>query len=375
MPERPPPRVWVEIDLKKIQSNYKKISDKVKPSEVMAVLKADAYGLGVIPIARALKMVGASIFGVAESREALSLRDLGATVQILGGLLDTDIQFVVSEGIVAPIPDFETARLLNIEALKQQKVVECQFLIDTGMGRLGIPFSKAEAVIIKTVGLRGLKCIGIYSHFPHAYGDLEFSKSQVNRIIELLNRLRTKGIVFRWIHIANSDGINNIPDSYKVPYNMVRTGINLYGIFDPEGKKSLNLEPVVTLKTRLVAIRKLEKGTTISYGRTYRITKPTLVGTIAIGYADGLPMAMSNNGYVLLHGKKCPILGRISMDYTTICIESVPSATVGDQVICLGQTISINDWATRKNSIPYDVICSLGSRVDKHYVHKPAHDT
>ena len=361
-------RVWVEIDLKKIQSNYQKIADHVKPSKVMAVLKANAYGLGAIPIARALALAGAPYFGVAEPKEALAINDLGAPVQILGGLLDVDVPDVVRAGIVAPITDFGIARLLSIEAVKRQKPVECHFLIDTGMGRLGIPYSKAKATILKTLELPGLTCMGIYSHFPHAYADLEFSRWQLMQMMNLLDCLQTERIVFRCVHIANSDGINNVPQSYREPFNMVRTGINLYGLFDPEGKQSLPLEPVLTLKTKLIAIRRLEAGATISYGRTYSVTKPTLVGTIAVGYADGFPLAMSNKGYVLLNGKRCPVLGRISMDYTTICIDGVPDAKLGDEVTCLGQMISVNEWASCKKSIPYEIICSLGARVKRLYV-------
>ena len=361
-------RVWVEIDLSKIKANYKKIASKVKPSKVMAVLKANAYGLGIIPIARALAPMDPPCFGVAEPKEALALKKLGVRVQILGGLFGTDIPDIVKAGIIAPITDFETAILLSREASKRSKVVECHFLIDSGMSRLGIPLAQAEEIILKTCKLTGLYCTGIYSHFPHAYHDLDFSKWQLKQMNNLLDQLKKKGIRFQWVHLANSDGINNIPESYKKPYNMVRTGINLYGLFDPEGKQSLPLEPVLILKTKLIAIRKLERGATVSYGRMVTITKPTLVGTIAIGYADGLPIALSNKGYVLLNEKKCPILGRVSMDYTTISIDAVPNPKVGDEVICLGKTISANEWASRKKSIPYDIICSLGNRVERHYI-------
>ena len=363
-----PARVWVEVHLGKIRSNFEKIADRVKPSAVMAVLKANAYGLGINPIAQALKTVNVQRFGVAESREALAVADLGVPTQILGGLLEDDIPDVLRANIIAPITNVEAAKLLNEHALKQNKIVECHILVDTGMGRLGIPLSKAEGSIRKISKMPGLTCTGIYSHFPHAYGDPEFSRWQVAQITALLRRLQNKQISFRWVHIANSDGINNIPESYRRPYNLVRVGLNLYGIFDLNGQQSLDLEPVLVLKTRLIEIRSLPVGTTISYGRTYKVTRPTLVGTIAIGYADGLPIAMSNNGYVLLGGHRCSILGRISMDYTTISIDKVPNAKVGDEVICLDENISVNDWAQRKNSIPYDILCSLGSRVERRYI-------
>ena len=250
MSESSIPRVWIEIDLGKIKANYRKIAGKVKPSKVMPVLKSNAYGLGIIPIARALKAMEPPCFGVAEPREALALKKLGVPVQILGGLFDTDIPDIVESGIIAPIADFPTARLLSREASKRSKVVECHFLIDSGMSRLGIPLIQAEKIILKIKKLPGLNCTGIYSHFPHAFHDLDFSQWQLEQMNHLLERLQENGIQFQYIHIANSDGINNVPGSYKTPYNMVRTGINLYGLFDPQGKQSLKLEPVLTIKNK-----------------------------------------------------------------------------------------------------------------------------
>ena len=338
------------------------------PAKVLAVLKANAYGLGILPIAQALKAEEIQGFGVAEPREALAIRKLGLPVHILGGLLPSEIPCVVKEDIIAPITDIKIAQMLNAEALKQSKTVECHILIDTGMGRLGISLPDAEETIEKIMNFPGLKCIGLYSHFPHAYGDPEFSQWQLNQMADLLARLRNKKISFSWVHFANSDGINNIPSSFSKPYNLVRVGINLYGLFDLEGDCSLELEAAVTVKARLIAIRELAAEAAIGYGRTHRLNRTTLVGTVAIGYADGLPFAMSNNGNVIIRGKRCPILGRISMDYTTISVDNVPNAQVGDEVICLGQGVSVNDWAQRKNSTPYDIICSLGSRVERRYV-------
>jgi len=236
----PKPRVWLEINLKAIQNNFKTIAQKVAPLNVMCVLKANAYGLGVKKISEALKEAGATCFGVAELREAQEINNNGIPVQIIGGLIPEEIPEVVREEIIAPITDLQTAQLLNLEAQKQNKITECHFLIDTGMGRLGV-LQQPIQTILQSNNLPNLNCTGIYSHFPHAYGDPEFSRYQIKIFIELLEKLRAQDITFKHIHIANSDGINNIPESYQSPFNMVRTGINLYGIFDTKGLQTYKL--------------------------------------------------------------------------------------------------------------------------------------
>jgi alanine racemase len=225
----------------------------------------------------------------------------------------------------------------------------------------------AYEVIRQIAALPGLDLAGIYSHFPSAYDDYEFSEAQIETMRALIARLAADGIEFRWRHMANSDGINNLPLSFAEPFNLARTGINLYGVFDLEGKQTLALEPVITMRTQLAAVRTLPAGATIGYGRTCELAADTRVGTIAMGYADGMPIGMSNAGYVMVHGKHCKILGRVSMDYTTINLDGVPDAQPGDDVECLGRHITVGDWARFKQSIPYDIICSLGHRVARVY--------
>jgi alanine racemase len=172
--------------------------------------------------------------------------------------------------------------------------------------------------------------------------------------------------------MANSDAINNFPMTYYSPFNYVRTGINIYGSFDNEGQRILNLESILTLKTKLAATRTLPAGMTLGYGCTYKLMKDTKVGTIAAGYADGLPLALSNRGYVIINGSLCPVLGRVSMDYTTVSLEDAPDAKMGDEVICLGGegpgAISVDDWAQIKGTHAYEIICSFGTRVARRYI-------
>ena len=366
-------RVCLEVSLPTLRDNFRKIAAAVAPCAVIAVLKANAYGLGVKSIARALAGCGAARFAVAELNEALALVPLGRPVQILGSVLPAEIPEAVAAGIILPIVDLPTARLISAEAVAQGRPAVCQFLVDTGMGRLGMLAAEAERSIHEVQRLPGLVCDGLYSHFPMAYRNAcEYTEGQIAQFLGLLARLEAAGIVFAWRHIANSDAINNFPRTFQPPFNAVRTGINLHGSFDTEGRRALDLRPVLALKTRLASVRWMPEGASIGYGCTYRLPRDMTVGVVAAGYADGLPLALSNRGYVLIRDRPCPVLGRVSMDYTTVSLEQVPEAQCGDEVVCLGgrgpHAITVEQWAQLKGTHPYEIICSFGSRVRRCYI-------
>lgn len=363
-------RVWLEISLKTLRENFGNIKSSVSPCGVIAVLKANAYGLGVREIAKTLADAGAAGFGVAELNEALMLNDIGVPVQILGGVLPEEIPTAVREGIILAVTDADIAKHISDEAVRQKRTAECQFLVDTGMGRLGILVQDAFDTIKNAVALPNLNFSGIYSHFPMAYmTGSEYTLNQVSQFLKLLDELKTSGIVFRKIHMANSDAINNFPITYKPPFNFVRTGINLHGSFDSQGQQVLKLKSILTLKTRLVSVRNLPAGMSLGYGGTYKLPVNMKVGVISAGYADGLPLALSNRGYVIIRGKPCHVLGRISMDYTTVSLEQVQDAERGDEVTCLGGegplAITVENWAQLKGTHPYEIICSFGTRVNR----------
>ena len=367
-----PRRVWLDISLDTLRTNYRHIARAVSPCSVMAVLKANAYGLGVRPIAGALAHEGVAAFGVAEPHEAFALLDLGIPIHILGSVLPDEIPELVAVGVVLPVTDLDTARAVSREAVRQGRAATVHFKVDTGMGRLGMLIGEAAETIQAACRLPGLKANGIYTHFPVAYQTgSAFTREQIRRFTKLLDTLSASGLSFAQRHIANSDAVNNVPEACHPPFNLVRTGINLHGSFDTEGMRVLDLAPVLTLKTRLTAARTLPAGSSIGYGLSYRLPQATRVGTISAGYADGLPLALSNRGHVLIRGVPCPILGRLSMDYTTVSLEQVPDAAVGDEVVCLGgegpMAITVEDWAHLKNTHPYEIICSLGSRVERRY--------
>ena len=377
-------RVVVEIDLKALVRNYRKIAAHVKPAKVLCVLKANAYGLGVADYAKALASAGCTMFGVAEPYEALELlrvlaparssvnsRKTGAAeVQMLSSVLPDEVEPMVKAGVILPVIDVATAKLISAAAVKAKVVAKVHFKLDTGMGRLGILAKDALAVMREVKKLPNLDCEGVFSHFPMAYDPKDpFTKRQIKIFESIVAEAEKEGFKFKKVHISASDGINNFPETAKKPFTVVRTGINLHGSFDPHGRKALKVEPVLSLKTRVAQVRELPAGTTLGYGRTWCLNAPTKVATISAGYADGLPLALTNRGFVFIGGKRCKIIGRISMDYTTVDVSGVPNVKPGDEVVCFGKcgkdSITPDDWAVLKGTHAYDIICSLGNRVQR----------
>ena len=377
-------RVVVEIDLKALVRNYRKIAAHVKPAKVLCVLKANAYGLGVADYAKALASAGCTMFGVAEPYEALELlrvlaparssvnsRKAGAAeVQMLSSVLPDEVEPMVKAGVILPVIDVATAKLISAAAVKAKVVAKVHFKLDTGMGRLGILAKDALQVMREVKKLPNLDCEGVFSHFPMAYDPKDpFTKRQIKIFESIVAAAEKEGFKFKKVHISASDGINNFPETAKKPFTVVRTGINLHGSFDPHGRKALKVEPVLSLKTRVAQVRELPAGTTLGYGRTWCLNAPTKVATISAGYADGLPLALTNRGFVFIGGKRCKIIGRISMDYTTVDVSGVPDVKPGDEVVCFGKcgkdSITPDDWAVLKGTHAYDIICSLGNRVQR----------
>ena len=377
-------RVVVEIDLDALVRNYRRIVSHVKPMDVLCVLKANAYGLGVGAYAKALIGAGCRSFGVAEPYEALELLKIvkasetkdRVDVQILSSVLPDEIGPMVRAGVILPVTDLDEAKLISAAAARAKTTARVHLKLDTGMGRLGILAKDAVETALQVKALPNLDCEGIFSHCPMAYEPKDpFTRRQIALFKSIVAELARRGMTFRRVHIAASDAINNFPDTAKAPFTMVRTGINLHGSFDPNGRRALKVESVLTLKTRIAQVRTLPAGTTLGYGRTWCLSAPTRVATISAGYADGLPLALTNRGFVFIGGKRCKIIGRISMDYTTVDVSDVPDAKAGDDVICFGRcgrdSITPDDWAAVKGTHAYDIICTLGSRVERVPISRP----
>ena len=367
-------RIWLEIDLKTVRENFRKIQAAAAPAQVLAVLKADAYGLGVRPLAECLVQSGAAGFCAATLEEALELKAFGKPVQILGGVLDYERPEAVANDIILGLTDLDCAKKISGEAVRQGKTVECHFKLDTGMGRLGILAADAVRVIPEILRLPNLNCCGIYTHFPSSErGENAENLAQTERFLNVIRTLADRGITFRKIHMANSDAINLLPATHRPPFTHVRAGIDLHGSFT-RGHDGLGLEPVFTLKSRLLAHRVMPAGHGIGYNSTCILERATRVGTVTAGYADGVPLSFSNRGHVIIAGKLCPVLGRISMDYLTVSLEPFGDdpPPLGTEVTLIGRengaAVTAEDWAELKGTHPYEVLCSFGPRVKRFYL-------
>ena len=367
-------RVWLDVDLNTVRNNFRKIRDAAAPAQVLAVLKANAYGLGVGPIADCLNKGGAAGFCSATLEEALELKTFGKPVMILGSVLDSELGEAVANDIILGITDAECARKISEEAVRQGKTAEVHFKLDTGMGRLGILAGDAAEVIPEIMHLPNLDFAGIYTHFPSSErGENEENLAQIGRFLNVIGTLAKQGIVFRKIHMANSDAINFLPTTHRAPFTHVRAGIDLHGSFS-NGKDGLGLASVFALKSRLAAVRKMPAGSPIGYNSTCRLEKETLLGVVTAGYADGLPLGLSNRGSFLIRGKRCRVMGRISMDYTTVSLEEFGAEPPepGTEVTLIGQdhgqSVSTEDWVGLRGTHAYDVLCSFGRRVKRFYI-------
>lgn len=368
-----PSRVRLEVDLRRIAGNFRQIAARVAPCRLMPVVKANAYGLGAGPVAGALAAAGAAAFGVAELNEALAVARFNLPVQILGTLLPHELAGAVAHGFHCTVSSVAEACAVSAEAGRQGRRAVVQIAVDTGMGRLGLLPATAAAEVAAIAALEHLELRGIYSHFSSAFDrSSDYSAKQLAQFRELLALLRAAGHQFADIHMAASDALNNFPESYGPPFTLARTGINLYGFYDSAVERSMSLAPAVELKAYLAAVRTLPAGSCLGYGRMYRLAHAARIGTVAAGYADGMPLALSNRGYLLVGGALCPVLGRISMDYTTVLLDQAPAAAPGDEVVCFGaqgdRRIAVEEWARLKGTHVYDILCGIGGRVERSYL-------
>lgn len=374
-------RAWLEINLRATKDNFRMIQQIASPCEVLSVLKADGYGLGVSALVRAMIDAGAKRIGVASASEALEVLDIirsenlnqNITLQVMSAVFPEELPILLENHIELPITDAPMAQRIANEALHRGTRARCHLKIDAGMGRLGIPIEEARKIVPQCCSLNGILPIGIFSHFPFSCEQFpEKCSYQINAMSDLIRDFEKLGLLFQWRHIANSDAINHFPPALHHPFNMVRAGITQHGLCDNGETSPKWARPVASFRSRLAAVRTLPAGRTIGYGGTYTLHHPMRIGTISAGYADGVPLALSNLGSVLLNGQRCPIVGRISMDYTTIDLTNVPNANVGDVVTLFGQdgdlSITVDEWAAFKKTHPYDILSSITPRVRRLYV-------
>ena len=366
------PYTIAEIHLDHLIHNLTEIRKKVAPAEVMCVVKADAYGHGAVPITKRLVKEGVTHLAVARVSEALELRNAGIEENILifGSLFPDEIESAIMNDIqitITDINDIETVREL---AIRNSVFVKVHLNIDTGMGRVGVPFDKARSAIIKIVNIDQIKLAGIYTHFATSdERNKEYAELQLRRFNDVVGEI-IEHLPYRpMLHAANSGAILNLP---KAKFDMVRAGISLYGHYPTtETSESIPLKQVMTLKTKVSSTRRLPKGSSVSYGRKYIMIKETTIAVLPIGYADGIHRAFTNLGEVLINGKLYPMVGTITMDQIMVDIGDDP-VKVGDDVIFWGDTpqgsLQATKVADKIGTISYELCCGITKRVPRIYI-------
>jgi alanine racemase len=370
---------WVEISLSKLRRNFNRIRDLAGARKVMAVIKADAYGHGAVPVAKCLAECGVDWFGVATVEEALELRAAGIEqpVLLLGGLYMSDPAHLIEYRLTPSISS--TMRLDTYAecARRYGKPIEFHLKVDTGLGRLGLPLDRVAAFVDHYRELEGLQLKGLFTHLASAE-DLVASQTdeQGERFSQALAQLRGLHVDPDWIHVSNSGALLT---GRKFPENLVRIGALLYGycvpLIVPPGQelpKVPEFEPVLTFKSRIVYMKDVPSGTPLGYSAAYYTRRTSRIATVPVGYADGLSHALSNRGYAIVRGRRARIVGSISMDLSLLDVTDIVGTNIGDEVILMGQaehsSITAVEIAQLLHTVPYEVLCSIGKRVPRIYV-------
>ncbi len=366
--------VWAEIHLDRIAHNINEIRKRIGPRpQIMAVVKADAYGHGAVEVAQTALASGCSRLAVALIEEGILLRQAGLSVpiQALGGFCRRQIKAALDWDIILTVGTKEMLQEVIDVADSLGKKGTVHIKIDTGMGRYGELLEKGIELAFLAYRNPSLILEGLMTHMAAAdEKDKSFTDLQMERFLKAADELAAKGVEIPIKHVANSATIIDMPDK---ALDMVRPGIMLYGLWPSNevNKAAVELRPALEWKARIVQIKDMPANTGISYGRTFITAKDTRAALLPLGYADGLNRLLSNRGKVLVHGEEAPILGRICMDQTVIDVTDIAQAQVGDEVVLIGNQgenfIGADDMADLLNTINYEVVCALNKRVPRHY--------
>jgi alanine racemase len=344
-----------------------------KRAKILVVVKADAYGHGAVEVSQRLRKCGAQYFGVATVSEAIELRKnrIKDPILLLTASSNQDFSILARYNITPTIADLSTAVSLNKKLSRLARKMSVHIKIDTGMGRIGIWHKEAVDFILYLSKLRNLILEGIYTHFPSADEDEEFTKLQIASFDRLIDDLKMHGIDIPLRHAANSVGIMRYKDAH---FSLVRPGLMLYGLYpDIKHKRFIKLRPVMAFKTAITYLKDVPAGRSISYGRTFITTRWTKIATLPVGYADGYNRLLSNSGQVLVRGRRCPVIGRVCMDHTMIDVTGV-GVKSGDEAVLIGRQnnleITAEDIAHLCSTISYEVVCWVSKRVPRIYINK-----
>ena len=366
---------WVEVDLNALKANFTALKKRLPSgTKTMVAVKANAYGHGLVPVSKKLVSCGADYLGVACVDEALILRQSGIKMPILnlGAFLKADVKAMVTWDISATVADWASAKLLDAGAAKLGRKAKVHVKVDTGMGRIGCWHEEADDLIIKLCALSHLDIEGMFTHFPVADSDESFTRSQIAMFCALVDKLQIQGVQIPLKHTANSMAVVGFKDAH---FNLVRPGLAVYGMYPSDDlMKAIDLKPVLSFKTKVVYLKEVSKGRSISYGRTHVTPKKTKIATLPVGYGDGYNRLLSNKGQVLIHGRLCPVVGVVCMDQTMVDVGHLKDVKVGDEVVLIGSqlgcSIRAEDIARTCHTIPYEVICWISPRVPRVYINK-----
>ncbi len=383
----PDPLTYVEIDLKAIAHNLRmlrRIAQKnrfylptrpksAKPiaMDLLAVIKADAYGHGVQRVAPLLEEAGVRFFGVSDVTEGVRLRELGLKREVL--LFETTLPdhapYIVDHRLTPTICTLPMAEALDRYARQKKVVVDAHVKVDTGMGRLGVWHEEAFGFIRKVHQYKHVRLTGLLTHFPSADTDKRFTKAQIQALYDLVTNLDRIGLVIPYIHAANSMGLTGYPTHVM---NLARPGIMLYGLYPhPSLESQIALKPAMQVKSKVILVKDVAKGRSISYGRTFLTRRDMRIAVVPIGYNDGFFRVLSNKAEVLIGGQRCRVTGVVTMDQIMVDVTSVPEAKIGAPVVIMGRqkdgVVSADEVARKARTIHYEVVCHFGNRLPRVY--------
>lgn len=366
--------VWAEIDLDAIEHNMKEIKKIAKSKEIIAVVKADAYGHGAVDVAPVLLENGATKLAVAVITEALELIHSGieAPIMILGFTPLAFARDILENNIEQTVYDLEYAKGLSKIAKKENKIAKIHIGLDTGMGRIGfLPNEESKEIIKEISKLPNIEIVGMFTHFSSAdEDDKEYTVDQFNKFLSFYKQLQIEEVKVGILHAANSAAVLDLQNMHL---DGVRPGIILYGYYpSDEVNKTIDLIPALTLKTTVVHVKKVPKDMYISYGRKYKTNTERVIATLPIGYADGYTRFLFEKAKVIINGKLAPVIGRICMDQCMVDVTEIHDVAVGDEVILIGEDDGVrfnaDDIADSIGTINYEVICMIGKRVPRVYI-------
>ncbi|CUP03107.1 MULTISPECIES: alanine racemase [Clostridium] len=367
--------VWAEVNLDNIINNIKEIKKNINGEEIIAVVKANAYGHGAVDVAPVLIENGADRLAVAMLSEALELREAGIKVPILI-LGYTDVAFsemLINNDIEQTVYSLDYAKELSKKAEALGKVAKIHIAVDTGMGRIGfLPNEKSVEEVVEISKLSNLRITGIFTHFSNAdEQDKSYAHNQIEKFNSFINEIEKREVNLGLKHISNSASIIDIEDAH---YNAIRPGIILYGYYPSDyiNKDKLKLMPALSLKCQVIHVKELPKGEYIGYGRKFRTERDSVIATLPIGYADGYVRGLYEKAHVIINGKLAPVVGKICMDQCMVDVTDIGPVKVGDEVVLLGEDNGVknnaDDMAKMLDTINYEILCMIGRRVPRIYI-------